>query len=181
MSYTVEHNHPEIGRIVSAAFPKNKKTISVREFVGQNVNSYWDSGSRDEYSLVNLSTLEVWHVPHKHPHYDKQTIDLESLPPNCVLVSGGIFRGKTAHCTVSCSADILETHRPVTETVTEQEGKALQVCSMVSSYRKNEWKDDLPGEYGAENPIIVSLEARGLVKINKRGGISLTNNGRNTR
>ena len=138
MSYTVEHNHPQIGPIVSAAFPKNKKTISVREFLGQNLNSYWSEGSRDRYSLVNVATMEVWSVPHKHPYYDKQTIELESLPPACVLVSGGVFRGKTAHCTVSLTSDMLKRFEPVAIEVSEQASKALHVCSMMSSYRKDE-------------------------------------------
>ena len=110
---------PEVKRIVLAAFAgyrKLKATLS--EFHGQNINSYWDGGSKSEYAVVDLETGKRLSLPtHSHPYFEvvrqgfantenaaisvdhAGNITLNVLPPNCVLVEAGTFCGKpaTAH------------------------------------------------------------------------------------
>ena len=60
-----------------------------------------------------------------------------------------------------------------------KEGAALNlIAHTTSSYRKESWRREIGGNYGADHPIIVSLEQKGLIKINKAGSISVTTLGK---
>ena len=113
-------DHPEVKRVVLAAFPsyrKLKATLSAFNG-GININSYWDGGTRNEYSIVELATLQRKSLPTRtHPFYDVAVkglcgaenevvsvdhvgnITLKVLPEGFALVEAGTFCGKpaTAH------------------------------------------------------------------------------------
>lgn len=112
---------PALKRILAAAFPtyrKQKAFVSAFSAHGQNINSYWDGGSRDEHAIVELGSLRLKTLPTRtHPFFDLAgrgvanvednfvTIDhvgnvtLKAIPPGFVLVTAGTFCGKpaTAH------------------------------------------------------------------------------------
>ena len=113
--------HPEVKRVVLAAFPSYRKHGAViSEFPehGVNINSYWDGGSRDEYAIVELASNTRKALPTStHPYFDVArrglvnpespdvavdhvgNITLKHLPEGFALVSAGTFCGKpaTAH------------------------------------------------------------------------------------
>lgn len=112
---------PELRRIVLAAFPsyrKHKVFLSVFSTRGERINSYWDGGTRDEYAIVELTSMRQAAMPSVgHPYYEIKgrgipsgedqyvsvdhvgNVTLKAIPVGFVLVSAGTFCGKpaTAH------------------------------------------------------------------------------------
>lgn len=184
----VKHNDKHLGPIARAAFPANRKDISVSEFHGPiNVNSYWQNGSRDEYKFVNLETREVWNTPASHPHYDRKddgsrcgNLEVSQLPPNVALVVGGTFCGKTATVRVLLNPENLAKMIEPPKTLSDDETSALFViASHKGGYRQDEFVRRGLGSYHKENPAIRELAKKLLVKINKAGAITVTTEGRN--
>lgn len=128
MSYlqTVElKEHPEVKRVILAAFPGYKKHYAfVSEFGpnGHSINSYWDGGSRNEYAIVYLPTLQRKPLPTQtHPYFDVArrgltetenqdlavdrvgNVTLKHLPVDLALIQAGTSCGKaaTAHVMVN--------------------------------------------------------------------------------
>lgn len=113
--------HPEVMRVIRAAFPDYRKRqafISPFPESGVNVNSYWDGGSRHVYALIHIESGQRKPLPtNTHPYFDiarkgmtnQETPDvltdhvgnvtLKHLPDGIALVRGGTFCGKpaTAH------------------------------------------------------------------------------------
>lgn len=108
---------PELKRVVLAAFPSyRKRDAYLSVFTGkQNINSYWDGGSRDEYAIVELQSLQRKGLPtSSHPYFDiaarglanASSPDVETdhvgnlylkhLPEGFALVRAGTFCGKAA-------------------------------------------------------------------------------------
>ena len=110
--------HPEVRRVILAAFPSYKKHHAfLSEFgpSGHGINSYWDGGSRSEYAIVHLPTLQRKALPtQSHPYFDVAragmanaenqdlavdhvgNVTLKHLPVDFALIQGGTFCGKTA-------------------------------------------------------------------------------------
>ena len=121
MYQTVElRTAPEVKRLVLAAFPSYRKLrASISVFTGSvNVNSYWDGGSRSEFAIVDLATMQRKSLPTRtHPYFDVAArgmtnaeneivkvdhvgnVELKVLPEGFALVEAGTFCGKpaTAH------------------------------------------------------------------------------------
>lgn len=112
---------PDLKTLIAAAFPSYKKHKAfVRPFYGGiNINSYWSGGSRDEYAVVEISTLRRKSLPTTtHPFFDivnqgmasmsnahvsadhVGNVTLNFLPPGYVLVAAGTFCGKPTTATV---------------------------------------------------------------------------------
>lgn len=91
------------------------------------LKSAWDGGSRSEYAIVKVDTLERKALPTStHPYFDvsgrgispgdngavavdaQGSITLKFLPPDFVLVEAGTFMGKpaTAHIYVSVATQL---------------------------------------------------------------------------
>ena len=108
---------PELKRVITAGFPSYKKLrayLSTFPEHGMGINSYWDGGSRDEFAIVELSTLRRKNLPtSSHPYFDiarhgiageseviavthAGNVTLKTLPEGFALVSCGVFCGKTA-------------------------------------------------------------------------------------
>jgi hypothetical protein len=110
---------PEVKRVVCAAFPSYKKhNAYLSAFYPLNINSYWDGGSRQEYAVVELATMQRKPIPtSSHPYFDIArhgmanqdngivetdhvgNVTLKVLPEGFALVQAGYFCGKpaTAH------------------------------------------------------------------------------------
>ena len=109
---------PEVQRVVRAAFPsyaKHNAYITDFPSCGCNINSYWDGGSRSEYVIVALDTVQRKALPTStHPYFDVArkgvagtetpdiavdhvgNVTLKHLPEGFALVEAGIFCGKQA-------------------------------------------------------------------------------------
>ena len=118
-------SYPDLKAVIQAAFPDyRKKQVYVSPFQepGISVNSYWESGSRSEFAVVHLPTLQRKQLPTKtHPFFDvasagvrsvenqdlavdhRGNATLKRLPPDFVLVAAGTDSGKpaTAHVYVN--------------------------------------------------------------------------------
>lgn len=115
---------PELRRLIAAGFPTYKKHnafLSTFPESGENINSYWDGGSRDEFAIVELATFARKDLPTStHPYFDVSrrgiageseviavsragNITLKILPEGFALIRAGIFCGKpaTAHVFVN--------------------------------------------------------------------------------
>lgn len=184
----VKHNDKDIGPIASAAFPRNRKDIVVKPFVGPvNVNSSWEGGSRDEYRIVCLETRRVWPLPASHPHYGRKengercgVLEISDLPPNTALVCGGTFLGKSATVRVLLRSDNLTAMLPAPAELSGDEPSALRIIGSIrGGARQDEFSRAGIGSYGAGHPAILSLAEKRLVKVNKAGAVSITTEGRN--
>ncbi len=152
---------------------------------GMRVNSFWDGGSRDEYSLVHLPTMQARKLPTStHPHFDLRPdgtrtgiLELCRLPDDCVLVEGGIFCGKTSHAVIHARAENLAKLLP--DDSSEQLDERLQhILHCFASYNSQGRKEYLPEANYTETDrdLLASLE---LVKVNKAGAVQITAKGRN--
>ena len=111
---------PEVKAVVRAAFPSYRKLkASVQAFYPMTVNSYWDGGSKDEFAIVELLTLQRRDLPtSSHPYFDVErrglsstenehvsvdrvgNVTLKHLPDGFALVRAGTFCGKPATAAV---------------------------------------------------------------------------------
>lgn len=125
---------PEIKHAILATFPNYRKQRAfLHEFgpSGKNVNSYWDGGSRSEYAIVYLPTMQRKALPTStHPYFDvvragaagsenqdiaidaRGNATLKRLPPDFALVEAGICCGKPATAAVHMNADNLTKFLP---------------------------------------------------------------------
>jgi hypothetical protein len=108
---------PEVKAVVLAAFPSyRKQNVFLSAFGGGlSINSYWDGGSRSEFAVVELASLQRKSLPTRtHPHFDVAVrglasaenadiavdgagnITLNRLPEGFALVAAGTFCGKAA-------------------------------------------------------------------------------------
>lgn len=185
---------PEVARIISAAknvTGKRNGDVTVGVFSGpKRINSYWDEGSKDEFALVDLVSYKAWTVPSTHPFYDRVPngdrcglLELAELPPNTCLVEGGYIQGKPRYFRLSFRDDNLAKLLPApTAFISEGAKTALNIiASHQGGYRQDAFSRAGIGTYNAQNPLVVELEAAGMVKINKAGAISVTTAGRNAR
>lgn len=111
-------SHPELKRLVQAAFPTYKKHnafVSAFSEHGVNINSYWGGGSRSTFTIIELATMRRHALPtSSHPYYNIAragllntesaavsvdhvgNVTLKVLPEGFALIEGGTFCGKTA-------------------------------------------------------------------------------------
>jgi hypothetical protein len=117
-------NAPEVKQVITAAFPGYKKHRAyLSEFSPMQINSYWDGGSRDEFAIVELATMQRKSLPtSSHPYFDVAArgmanqsneivesdhvgnVTLKVLPEGFALVSAGTFCGKAATAHVFLNA-----------------------------------------------------------------------------
>jgi hypothetical protein len=117
---------PDLRAIILAADPGYRKhNAFIQPFGGPvRLNSYWDGGSINHYTLVDLGTLQGRPVSGtSHPHFDVQLgghtgtseggitidehgiMDLHTLPVGHALVMTGLFRGRASVASVYVHAD----------------------------------------------------------------------------
>lgn len=96
-----------------------------------------------------------------------------------------IFKGieggsRPMYATLTINAHDAATLQPKTSTaITDQEREVIRVINgLKPSYREQGMRERKLGFYSATNPLIASLVAKGCVKVNRAGAISLTVAGR---
>jgi hypothetical protein len=116
---------PEVKAVVLAAFPGYRKHNAFLSAFGGglSINSFWDSGSRSEFAIVELASLQRKSLPTRtHPFFDVAVrglantenadvevdhvgnITLRKLPEGFALVAAGTFCGKAATAHVYLNA-----------------------------------------------------------------------------
>ena len=120
---------PEVARIVKAAFPDYRKREAVVETFsehGEQINSYWDEGSKSIFALVDIATMQKKSLPTStHPFFDVigrgigkgenailsvdrvGNITLKRIPDGLALVEAGWFCGKPVTARVYVNAGTL--------------------------------------------------------------------------
>lgn len=124
MSDAFYSDHPDVIRICKIAYPDyNGKKFRV-SVVGHpfSVSSYWDGGSRNYFTFVNLSTMAVMPIPPQSAYDPKiQGADAVSLVPGLVCVEHTYFCGKDAGCTVMVHPENAPKYLPQKVELTEDE------------------------------------------------------------
>jgi hypothetical protein len=115
---------PEVKAVVLAAFPGYRKhNAFLSTFGGLSINSFWDGGSRTEFAVVELASLQRKSLPTRtHPYFEVAVrglantenadveidhvgnITLRRLPDGFALVAAGTFCGKAATAHVYLNA-----------------------------------------------------------------------------
>lgn len=167
----------------------NKRDISVEsaDKVTPNEGSAGFDGNRGYVVVVDLSSnrykvnLGAWGGANP---FDRKQVDLDDrpqpIPPNGAVIVGEYGgRGSFAHIKVSPSNLQAILPRPAEE-LDDREAKALDaILGLKSGYRADEFRRRGLGPYSAENPILQSLAAKKMIKIDARGGIAVTLEGKN--
>jgi len=117
---------PDVARVIRAAFPGYKKHNAYLMVFrgGVSVNSYWDSGSRAEFAVVDMATGRRAALPtQSHPYFDiaragmantadahvavdaRGNVTLRHLPEGFALVQAGVSCGKPATAWVYVPAE----------------------------------------------------------------------------
>ena len=124
----VNAKNPEVARIVSAAFPDytGRKDIGVELFrPGMNVDSYWSSGHRDYWSVVEMTTLHTQSGRETGSYQgDTDSKTLDNLPSNCALVCL-TFSGQYKYVRIFVNAENLTPLLPAPVELTDEEKKVL--------------------------------------------------------
>ena len=148
-----------------------------------------DDGTRGFYVLVSLASWNVidsgmgsWGGSNAFVTNDVDERKQIKVPNKCFAITG--ITGGRNLAIIIIREDDLDFLIPQQENdtekndLTEKEWNALKViCTIKSGYRRDEFYLKRLGEYSADNPIIKSLEKKGLVKIS-RVGIQYTPKGR---
>lgn len=157
-------------RIIAAAYPgyRGKKfRIEVCDYP-IDVRSYWDGGSRDYFTFVNLSTLETAAMP-AQSGFDPKIAGAEAvtIPAGFACVRHSIFCGKDAGMTIMIgsanAAPLLPA--PAAELSFEQKLVLRYTAGRKSSYagrdRCEMARDDLINDhrFNKEKPMPASREA----------------------
>lgn len=95
---------PEIKRVIQSADPSYKKRkafLSVADKV-ELYGTYWDGGTRNTYTAVNLATGAVVTGPQYNPPQfgGPRENPIVEIPEGIVIVKTGVFCGRTAFATV---------------------------------------------------------------------------------
>lgn len=92
---------------ICAAIGYNGQKISYTLNEAPNeLNSYWDGGSKDSYTFFNLDTLKAFQLPSNHPFFEAdKPRTLNGLPPRVLLIKHTIFCGKDLGLTIYSNSE----------------------------------------------------------------------------
>jgi len=166
-----------------------RRDIEVKPGTTYQMGGAGGDGSKEFIAAVNLETGKYkiewgsWGGANMFNPRNPVDLDTKSRPirKNMAVVSGNIGGGPTwAYITVLPAnlQQLLESGDE--DDLSEDE---VQAISMIVGYKPSYRKEEFPrkglGEYGPKNPIILSLQKKGMVKINRAGAIQATTAGRN--
>lgn len=180
---------PEILQRALKEVRYNKRDIDIQsaDKVSPSEGSASFDGNRGYVVVVDLSSNRykinygAWGGANV---FDQRQVDLDDrpqvIPPNGAVIVGEYGgRGSFAHIKVNPGNLQGILPRPAEE-IDEREAKALDaILGLKSGYRADEFRRRGLGPYSAENPLIQSLAAKKLIKIDARGGIQVTTEGKN--
>lgn len=185
---TVHLDPHEVPDVFKRAFPGYRGrtyVVHVTDEVCLDSN-YWSGGTRYEYRGVDLATGEVGPPDQKEygNPYSNPKIPTVKLQPGQAVVCHKIFCGKDHGIVIHLHPDNVRKLLPAPTELTADEQRALDmICGIKGGHhRRDEWERcGLPGAYCADDPLIVSLAGKQLVKVNRAGAVAVTTAGRNAR
>lgn len=94
----ISYADPRVKQIIQDCFPSYRgRKVKVDNYIPQNLNSWWDGGSRDYYVFYQPSTRKVFQVHSNHPFFESnqpRNLNCETFPEDVILVEHSIFCGK---------------------------------------------------------------------------------------
>jgi len=172
----------EVKEIIKHTFPEyNGKNISVSTFEGpMELRSYWDSGARDFWSIINLTTNRSKTIPENGSPFIPKVFKISKLPPNFAVVQWS--KGRYEQVIVYVNRDNLSKLLPDKKEVSWAEKVVLCVTRSlkssyggVSDYRFKEALKDTGITKVEWDQAKTALISKGM--LNKAGAI--TNDGKN--
>jgi hypothetical protein len=184
---TIHLNAQEVPAVFRRAFPGYKGRrwrVRVAESVTLS-QTYWSGGSKSTYRLLRLDNGATAQAPVDSP-FDQRGIEGNTyeIPEGFAVVEHSRFCGKDMGLTIHAGPENLRPLLPAPEELSDHLRAALNIIGGIKGghHRRDEWERRLlPGQYGPNHAFIVELEAKGLVKVNKAGAVSITTAGRNAR
>lgn len=155
-----------------------RKDIAIEAATGFTLqDTNWSGGTRGFDVLVNLKTGDYSQGSAGRPG------ERHELPDGFVLIQGSEGGGNPVYAVLVVNPSTLAPLLPqATETLEPQEQTALDIIgSLTSSYRAEEFQRKRLGKYNAQNPIVQSLVAKGLLKTSANGAITITTKGKNAK
>lgn len=167
-----------------------RKDIEVKTGTSYSVQGIAGDGERAFTVAVNLDTgqfqteMGSWGganmFTRNHVDSDKAS---RPLPVNGVVIKGHSGGGRPVYAYIVANPAAMTKLLPETteQELTKEEIKALNIIAGIKGgYRARYFDDHRLGTYGTTNPHLVSLAAKGLVKITGVG-VAVTTEGRNVR
>jgi hypothetical protein len=128
---------------------------------GRKETVYGSWGGANMFNRANLVDLDKEERP---------------VPMNGAIIEGSEGNGVRASITVR--PETLTPLLPERPDLSKEEWSALNIVGGIKGgYRREEFFRAGLGDYGPENPVVASLVQKGLVKVNKRGAVSVTTDG----
>jgi hypothetical protein len=181
---------PASVRDVLKVIKYGRRDISVSSATTYQLAGASQDGRKEFVAAVNLATgrhkIEYgsWGGPNMFNPGNQVDMDMTPRPiqENMVVVSGSVGGGPT-YASLSVHPKNLQKLLGSGDEVelSDEEKSALRLCAYKSGYRKDEFRRAGLGAYSAENPYVVSLAAKGMLKITRGGAVSVTTKGRNVR
>ena len=164
--------------VFKTAYPEtNFRSIQVQQFSGpMNLNSYWDSGYRDYFVLVDIATGQVRaHVPQNGTPFDGKNLELSELPSGTALAVhhySGVRQSGTLYLN---AADITPMLPPPVELTWAERVVLVATRSLKPAFRFASAQRDTGIRASEWETARAELTRRGY--LNRAGAI--TNEGRN--
>lgn len=173
--------------LIKATFPEyngRKVCVVVCDRV-QISDLNWSGGSRSQYRSCTLDGRATGSADahNQSPPWNNQVEGSQvALEANHAIVEHSIFCGKDMGLTIYVRPDGLPRGTlPAECELTDLERAALHIIGGIKSgYRADEFRRSGLGLYGKDNPHVVRLAARGLLKVTSTG-VQITMEGRNQR
>jgi hypothetical protein len=100
-SVTLNRKDLVVRAICDAIGYRGRKIKASMRPAPNQLNSYWDGGSKDTYYFYHLDEKKIFQLPTNHPFFEKdKPRDLNGLPPRVILIESSIFCGKHAGLTI---------------------------------------------------------------------------------
>jgi hypothetical protein len=135
-------NFPDIEKILSKGQGYRKKgQCEIREFKPMTLNSNWFEGSRNFYTLVNLTNFEILSIGDCGNLGQPKAPELEVLPKDYCLLEEVMFCGKPFFPRIYVNVENLPKYleSPKVELTKEEDDFFQEYRTLKSSYRpKNE-------------------------------------------
>lgn len=182
---------PQTVRDVLKELKYGRRDIPVDVGATFSISNSGGSGQKAFWSIVNLATgrhhIEWGSWGGSNMFNTRNPVDLDTglkpLPPGAVVIKGHIGDGPT-YARIIAHPDnvpLLSAPKSESDALTPEEQKALNIIGGIKSgYRADEFRRARLGLYGATNPVIQSLAAKGMISVTGVG-ISITTKGKGSR
>lgn len=127
---------PEIVAMLQKTFPSySGNKIQIKLFKGpMGLNSYWDSGSRDYYVILEMATGKLLEIGSNHPTFEPGKLNhIDGLLPGFLVAKHTIFCGKDMGVTFFLNSENLTPLLPEKKELTPGEKIVLYATRHLKS------------------------------------------------